>query len=102
MACGQHVEFLAVVGFIDQDYRYKSPAAWIRHDAALAPIHLPGIKPETCVWDSDSAPTSLAADSIIGYYIKILFILKINCGQLLDWEVADLIKKVDIIRLDGA
>ena len=23
-------------------------------------------------------------------------------GQLLDWEVADLIKKVDIIRLDGA
>ena len=32
---------------------------------------------------------------------EFTFLLLLAIGQLLDWEVADLIKKVNIIRLDG-
>ena len=42
--CGQHVDSLAIVGFLDRDYRYRSVSTQIPHDAGLAPITYTGWK----------------------------------------------------------
>ena len=47
VVCGQLVEFRSPVGFLDQDYHWKSVAAQIPHGAWLAPVnHYRGSKLE--------------------------------------------------------
>ena len=49
--CGQLVESLAVVGFLDENYHYQSVATQIPHDARLAPVR-PGIEPGTAACEA--------------------------------------------------
>ena len=46
LMCGQHVEFPSL-GFLDQDYSYKSVVNQIPHNAGLALVHVAGIEPGT-------------------------------------------------------
>jgi hypothetical protein len=41
--CGQHVSLTDIVGFLDQDYHYKSVATQIPHDVGLGPNWPAGI-----------------------------------------------------------
>ena len=44
----------AVVGFLDQDYRYKSVVAWISHDAGLALVRTVGNRTRTPAFEAMS------------------------------------------------
>jgi hypothetical protein len=41
VACGQHVEFSTVIGFLDRNYRYKSVVTQIPHDVGWNLSHSP-------------------------------------------------------------
>ena len=47
MACNQHIEFPAVVRFLDRVYRYTSVVIQIPHDVGLAPFPYTGQIPLT-------------------------------------------------------
>lgn len=54
--CGQHVNYPAVVGFLYQDYRYRSAIAQFQQDPGLTPVHPTEIEPGIAGSVSTSSP----------------------------------------------
>ena len=61
-----------IVGFLDQDYHYRSVAIQIPHDAGLAPVHSAGLRPGSSVCKTVTLLLCYGGRPLYGYLCLII------------------------------